>query len=511
MMAESELLLKSFGLQLQGLDTVYLQVLEIIGAIRNRRQNYTKTKLDKVKLKIFWKTIKEIADQEIKDEKVHTTAAINHVLDAFPDKKKKTDGRMWLPLHFAMSIPDIDLDDIQILFCDNPESIVQGSNPESNYTPCHLAMLTRDPHIDLIKKLREFDAGFGVRRTRYESTALHLAAEFSNSIPAIQELIREFPAALTMRDDCERVPIACVFENNTVAAPDIFRTLLQAAPQTVTEPDSKGRLLIHQCFDYNSADNLSSQEITSIMLEAFPGVVNISTIYGWLPIHHAANDCGSEVLKLVTEANPANLSAMAPGYGNAAHFAARRINVDNLLYIHYRMPELLLSVNAKNRTPLACSIIDLSDNLDFIEAVASLEPAAARIVDSDEDNVLHMLFKCQNLRRTVFCDILRLFIRLIPGGAIAINNQGQTPYDLLDADDPVFDYARRLLLLAGAPSLHPETRQQMNYQARKGALLAFFAPRGGEHQSGGEGLDICHRIRHGAGAIELMREIVSFL
>jgi hypothetical protein len=51
-------------------------------------------------------------------------------------------------------------------------------------------------------------------------------------------------------------------------------------------------------------------------------------------------------------------------------------------------------------------------------------------------------------------------------------------------------------------------RQQLNYDARKYALLAFFGVRV-EDRSGR--VDICYRIRHGVGARELMREIVSFL
>ena len=510
MFRESEKLLKSLGVDLQGLDAAYLEVIEIIGAIRDRQHHYTKNDLEIVKLNVFWKTIREIADKEINNDRESTNCAINHILDAFPDKRKKTDGRMWLPMHFAMSIPDIDLDDIQILFDYHPDYISQGCDPESNYTPCHLAVMTKDPDIDLIEMLKEFDPSFGVRQTSNESTALHLAAEYSNSIPLIQELIREFPAALIMRDDCERVPLVCAFRNTSAAASVIFMILLQAAPQTAREPNNEGQFLLYQCFDSTTNDNLGSDEMTIIILEAFPDAVNIPANNGWLPIHLAAGHCETETLKIVTEANPANLSVVAPGFGNAAHFAGRETNIDNLRYIHYRMPELLLSVDAKNRTPLACTITGHSNNPDFIATVASLEPAAAKIVDNNGDNVLHMFLKCQNLRRSEFCDILKLFLRLIPGGALAVNNQGQTPYDLLDAGNLALYDARRLLLLAGAPSLHPETRQQMNYQARKGALLAFFAPRG-QHQSGGEGLDICRRIRYGAGAIELMREIVSFL
>ena len=52
-------------MDLYGLDAVYLQVLlEIIGAIRRRRQQ----SIGESKANIFWKPIRAIADQQIKDD-----------------------------------------------------------------------------------------------------------------------------------------------------------------------------------------------------------------------------------------------------------------------------------------------------------------------------------------------------------------------------------------------------------------------------------------------------------
>ena len=97
----------------------------------------------------------------------------------------------------------------------------------------------------------------------------------------------------------------------------------------------------------------------------------------------------------------------------------------------------------------------------MIEDVALLAPETATTLDEYGNNLLHAF-----LQTAANGDegekSIRILLRLIPGRALATNNHGQTPYDLLDADDAVFDDARRLLLLAGAPSLHPETRQQMN-------------------------------------------------
>eukprot|EP01036_Dinobryon_divergens_P061788 gene61788-biopygen27964 len=197
-------------------------------------------------------------------------------------------------MHFAMSTPDIDLDEIQILFDSHPDLITQGCDQDSNYTPCHLAVMMKDPNMDLIEMLKELDPNFFMRKTRYESTPLHLAAQFSNSIPVIQELIREFPAALYMRDDDQKVPLARAFENITADAPDIFRILLDAAPQTAREPDIRGRFLLHQCLEYSSQDIPGSEEMTSIMLEAFPDAVNITDNDWNLPIHLASLSCITE-------------------------------------------------------------------------------------------------------------------------------------------------------------------------------------------------------------------------
>ena len=69
-----------------------------------------------------------------------------------------------------------------------------------------------------------------------------------------------------------------------------------------------------------------------------------------------------------------------------------------------------------------------------------------------------------------------------------------------------FVYARRLVLLAGASSLYPGVLQEMNYAARREALLLFHSS-----SSSAVGPSIFSRIRNGAGGSKLMRMIVSFL
>ena len=87
--------------------------------------------------------------------------------------------------------------------------------------------------------------------------------------------------------------------------------------------------------------------------------------------------------------------------------------------------------------------------------------------------------------------------------ASAKDSDDNTLYDRLPADDAGLVYARRLLLLAGASSLYPGVLQEMNYAARRAALLLFY--------SSATEPSIFSRIRHAAGGPVLMRTIVGFL
>ena len=91
---------------------------------------------------------------------------------------------------------------------------------------------------------------------------------------------------------------------------------------------------------------------------------------------------------------------------------------------------------------------------------------AVQMVDNESTNLLHSLVRGILIVRrkpslkpcSDFMDTLRLLIRLIPGRAFAENDEGYTPYDLFDPENPELYLARCLLLMAGAPTLYPEER-----------------------------------------------------
>ena len=499
-----------------GIDSIIFRALDAISKVPSWKSN--NSDLDAVKCRIFWRTLREIADNEIKKDNIDfpTVQVPSKILAALlvnrgqKDKEMEIDGRKWMPMHFAMTVPNVSLNDIQILFDQDPE-IIQQRTPRSaclgsGYTPCHLAVMVTDPNMALIKRLKVFDPDFGTRLTDYgRYTPLHLAARLSNSSAVIQELIRLCPETMAVRNSEGRFPMRDSLDNHTDKSSDILQAFVDAAPVSEITADDSNTLLhavLHNVSIYDSR----AEALTTILVKAFPDSVNTLDWNQMLPIQIAAYRSSTSVLKTILEANPENLK----NAGDVAHQAVTGDSLSNLAYLHSVSPEVLLSVDEYGHTPLELAIG--RTDYRFIYNMLSFCPEAASTVDDNGNNMLHYFADYLKYFEGTFygVDILRLFIRHLPRGAISRNQQGETPYDILDSANPDHFFFRRLLLLAGAPSLHSEILKQMNYEDRKGALLAFFGTREpGKPRD--DRVDICHRIRHGAGAMELMRQIVSFL
>ena len=501
-------LFNSLGLDSNKTDDLLLHALEVIGAISCiletpcLSETDRTSELETAKLSIFWKTIQEIANQKLLERRDDEGCLLTEksstlmVLSAFPNKKKRTDGNMWLPMYFAVSLPRVELTEIKTLFKSEPKTIfakilINLSHGSSLYliTPCNLAVMTKTPNMALIKLLQMYDRNFGSLLDCNDSTQLHLAAEFSNSLALIQDLIQMYPQALGMRNRENDTPLFCVAKNEYTEAPNILKLLIHAYPQTASVTHI-GELPLHR-FLYGD-EYATTKEIIQILLEVYPDAINTPDTDGRLAIHVAIEQSSLEIVKIITEANPDNLSNIIPSRGSVAHCAVFSQTFDIVRYIHSMMPELFLTVNDKQQTPLHTSVgVDGKYRTDDIERMVNLVPETATHVDINGDNLLHALLKRDGEEEE---NVIRHLLRLIPGGALATNNQGQTPYDLIHKDRAPFIQGRRL---------HPETRKQMNYQARKGALFAFFA---GVYEP-----NIFYRIRNTGTGIVLMRQIVSFL
>ena len=226
-------------------DFMFMHILDCIGAVASLRENQKSSSSSSSngdallgsKYRVFWQSVREIVDQEIASESsdvrnMPRNEPLNVIMRSFPDDRKRSDGRMWLPLHFAVSLPHTSLADMRSIFNARPQAIKATADEAFKYNPCHLAAMTKNPRLEVVNLLKIFYPRFGSSLAFNGRTPLHLAAQFSNSAAMIRELVQVHPPALEMRTAQGSTTLIFALNNKSVEAPNILQAILDAAPQT---------------------------------------------------------------------------------------------------------------------------------------------------------------------------------------------------------------------------------------------------------------------------------------
>ena len=493
-------------------DDMCYVVLDLIGGILKDSAygKYSKASLQRTKRRVFWQTLQEIASHELKlaQEAVAVTPeteersepiyavlgsiSIQTEIDILTNK--------WLPLHFAASLPSVDREDFEIL----SNIINQQLEPQKYPTPSHIFAMARNPTREMIDRMRQCHS---LEFSPDSPTPLHLAAEHSSSLEMIEVLLNIYPQALSTPDDLGYLPIHRVAKNTTAAASSILRRLVSAAPDTVKTITVGNELPIH--YFLRLCKNRSQvHEMISIFLEAYRESINSANDDGYLPIHVAAECSSFEVFKMIAEANMVNLTALNPGGISVAHIAAAESKIEIIHYIHSFAPELFVGQYEIGFTPLH-SAVDANCRSAILQVIYSYAPITAKWVDDEGSNLLHLFFShysILDLENPMSDDfvVLKFLLRVVPLAASSVDDAQETPYSILtNAENPAYDYARRLMLLASDSSFQPGDRKELNYRARKEGLFAFLAP--------SIEPNIFSRIRQGRAGQHLMRIIIGFL
>jgi hypothetical protein len=124
---------------------------------------------------------------------------ISSLLESFPDSGKRTDGRSWLPLHFAVALGnEVDEEDIHKLYSNEPLAMRRYHLTEPTesgaYTPGHYLCMQTHPNISLIRYLSLRDIKSftmpAINKTGDTKTCLQLAAKFSVSVELLKTLLQ---------------------------------------------------------------------------------------------------------------------------------------------------------------------------------------------------------------------------------------------------------------------------------------------------------------------------------
>eukprot|EP01036_Dinobryon_divergens_P031946 gene31946-41440_t len=135
---------------------------------------------------------------------------------SFSDDSKWEDGRMWLPLHFVVSLPNVD---IQTISADQPKAIKAHTATPRQYNPCHLAVITKNHQLEVLRRLKVYYPRFGSLRIASDrlwmqmgilETPLHTAVISSTSVAMVRELFQLYPPAREERDEVGRTPLGVI-------------------------------------------------------------------------------------------------------------------------------------------------------------------------------------------------------------------------------------------------------------------------------------------------------------
>ena len=543
-------------------DFMFTHILDCIGALSCiRKDQLQKKNADRTedavvssKFRIFWQAVREIADQELKSgvssgqEKDNASPAADRnkaleiIMENFPDRSKLKDFRMWLPLHFAVLLPSTDLMDIHNIFVAQPQAIKVHTGKGYQFNPCHLAVTTQNPRLEVLRQLKVYYPRFGSSVDYNQSTPLHLVAMFTENMSIIREIVQLYPSALEMRNKQGGTPLHVAI-NNSVWTASMVQQMAQLHPPALEVKNKYGHTPLHlaamhsrsaamvrelvrlcpaalEVKDSNMrtplcligrASTPEALKTLQVLLDAAPQAASIpDSVNGRLPLHALlANHPNVELVGALLAAykdavNIADNDGMLP-----VHHAARNGSVEVLKMIAEENISNLSVVSPDGSGSVAHCAVE-NAKLDNLRYIHSIVPDILSSVDVNFDSVLfHFLSTCWYPfpvhTLSGGADILQFLLRHCPSlSTTTIINSGKKIYDYVsDQEDPRRVYVCRLLLRAGASLLHPGDLEELNYGERKSALLCFFGA--------ATKVTIFSRISMSAAGPELMRTIVSFL
>jgi ankyrin repeat protein len=488
------------------IDKMVLHVLDCLGALQCVMGQY-----DPSRARIFWGAVATIAEIGIDSTTGHVDKRHpggSHLLRAFPNDQKATDGRGWLPLHWAAVIDKADVRDVRHVARADPLATVKGYNQPISANPGHLIAAVRHPCMEVVKCLYDFYPRMASSKDNEGDLPLHYAARYSESIEMIRFLLQANPSATKVKGESHLVPLQCALYNESEERLHIVKCLLDADPSAAKIINGDGDTALHLAVDQECGTELLSNlikahpdavmsqndigllplhvacyskhtvramETVNLLLQANPSSAKVAGATGHLPVHYAAEFSTSEVLESIISAHPAGLFHACSEDNNNTPLikAVTAGNEDTVRYICKHFPQAVEVQNVHGLNPLHFAAE--GESLSILRALHEVCPALIRQPDN-EDRLPLMVF-CEVHQDVIHendreADCLRFLLKQCPEAVQAKNKQGECSLSLCSGEN---SYLRRLLLRA-QPELSPAELAEYNYAHRRmGMFLAFAA------------------------------------
>lgn len=340
-------------------------ILDCLGALKVRLEE--DVEVAPSMLKTFSESCKLILDHVTDFEPIDNESAIKYLVEAFPDEKKRQDGRSWLPVHFAAAVHSTEPEVMKGMIIERPLQLLKG----------HL-------HCDIVAT---------------EDTPLHESYKGMLPIHLIVSL---------------RHPN---FTN--------VQLLVRKAPESLSLPDNRGWLPLHWC-----AFNNRSMEVMQYLLHSYSDAVFEVNKKGKLPFQLAAFNQYTIMMDLLLAENPEAIDGMDYNGNTPLHDAAKSLNHEAAKKLLALKPDLNRTRNFKEDLAIhrVFSFISKDSHrlqhrqFETIKAILNFNPEVAALPDRNDSLPLHLA-----VFHHCTYEIVEYIYNIYPSAALVKDNHGKVP------------------------------------------------------------------------------------
>jgi ankyrin repeat protein len=381
-------LFHSLGLGAYDCQGMMRHTLDCLGALRVRIKNDKSNANDALK-EVFRNACHLMLDCFI-DElgNLDDVSATRFLLDAFPDEKKKTDGRGWLPLHWAAVIDITDGDHMAYIIKERPlhaqSTIINKKRSEGKM----------DDNIKSFNDPTDYTEDQYTSKTSsdMELLPLHFAVSLRHPrLANIQHLLNVFPSAVQMADKKGWLPIHWAAKNTSNV--DVIKLLLEMHPDSVFEPTNHGQL------PFQISLRNRDSEIMDTLLEANSEALIAIDNKGNTCLHDAVKYCNPYGVKKLLDAHPElvltrNFDRDELPIHRLFHYISKdskrlqwyQVEVLRILIEHN--PETVAMTDKEGSLPIHLAVY-FNSNIEIIELLVSTYPSGSLLRDNFNKLPLH--------------------------------------------------------------------------------------------------------------------------
>ena len=342
------------------------------------------------------------------------TTALSNFVKTFPDDSKQTDGRGWMPLHWAMlalgtsegEVHGLSEEDVKLIYAIDPPALQRFHGCVINYehdqyTPLHL--LCMQPVRPITMSLLRYFSMSNVQaliNNRYDDfTLLHAACELGQPTEEILQHLLQLDGskvAKTCRSGltplqylcgnncCDESLLNCLLQFDSSAAvvgggiqscfnsTDYSHTLakvdflLKVNPEAAQHRfDASQQNLLHSVISAYPCRIMQSKlcsDIMKMILTLHPDAVKEANFAGELPVHLAAKYSSIGVMDFLLSVYPESATIVTvDSSSNLLHQAVSPHSSDSEAKVRYlcsRYPEFIHQRNYSGKTPLHLAVGD---------------------------------------------------------------------------------------------------------------------------------------------------------